>query len=282
MKAFGRWGFTFRQALFIAGSLIVVLSVVGCRKKASYEMVAVIGHGGNGLANYSSIYHDNSLKAIELALATSGCDGVEVDVQLSADGTCWLFHDEELNLATNGEGCVPNQTDGYLSGLKYSFNGATSSRLARLSDIPSNWLEGRTIYLDLRHFNACSGVMVDFNQMLTGINEFNSANSNATIYCLSNDAGWIDQLIQAGYSVLTQIEGISAYESANLTHPQLTGFVARNNTLSPDDVSLIKNDGKRVVLFDMRAPSSIRKAFGKYPDAIMTDNVHNAIIERYP
>lgn len=52
---------------------------------------------------------ENTLKGIRQALEMR-CDGVEVDVQLSADGVPVLFHDDELQRTTNATGPLADRT----------------------------------------------------------------------------------------------------------------------------------------------------------------------------
>lgn len=60
----------------------------------------IVGHrGASGLAP------ENTLPAFQKALDLQ-VDGVEFDVQRSADGELILFHDEELDRTTNGQGNV--------------------------------------------------------------------------------------------------------------------------------------------------------------------------------
>lgn len=49
---------------------------------------------------------ENTLPAIEAALAVPGCDGVEFDVRLSADGVPVLIHDETLSRVQGRPGRV--------------------------------------------------------------------------------------------------------------------------------------------------------------------------------
>ncbi|MCL4722641.1 MAG: glycerophosphodiester phosphodiesterase, partial [Gammaproteobacteria bacterium] len=48
---------------------------------------------------------ENTLPAFELALA-QGADGIEFDVQLTADGVPVLIHDETVDRTTDGTGQV--------------------------------------------------------------------------------------------------------------------------------------------------------------------------------
>lgn len=52
---------------------------------------------------------ENTLPAFELAAAL-GCDGVELDVQLSKDGVPVIIHDESIDRVSDGQGLVCNYT----------------------------------------------------------------------------------------------------------------------------------------------------------------------------
>lgn len=71
----------------------------------------VIAHrGASGFAP------ENTLAAFKLALAL-GADGVEMDVQLSADGHPVVIHDARVNRTTNGAGAVSRLTLDQLQSL---------------------------------------------------------------------------------------------------------------------------------------------------------------------
>ena len=106
-----------KSGLVILCSLLMAIS--SCNKHGDYSNIRILGHGGNGLDNPNTLFHDNSLESIELALLTDGCDGIEIDVQLSMDNTLWLYHDPTLDTESDGEGCVATSSDAYLSSLNY-------------------------------------------------------------------------------------------------------------------------------------------------------------------
>src|SRR5436190_20563712 len=71
----------------------------------------VIAHrGASGFAP------ENTLAAFKFALAL-GADGVELDVQLSADGHPVVIHDSRVNRTTNGTGAVSRLTLDQLQSL---------------------------------------------------------------------------------------------------------------------------------------------------------------------
>lgn len=64
---------------------------------------------------YRARYPENTLLAFRQALEVKGCDGIELDVQLSKDGELVIMHDETLNRTTNGSGPLKDQI---LAGLR--------------------------------------------------------------------------------------------------------------------------------------------------------------------
>ncbi len=267
-------------ALNIVGSTLVFLVLFGCQKKDSFNDILIIGHAGNGLENINTFFHDNSLKSIELALQTNGCDGIELDVQISLDGTLWLYHDPNLSSETNGAGCIPDLNDEYLETLHYST--LEKERLIKLAEIPSELMRGRTLYIDTRTISSCTESEIDVASFLVAMNHFREANiAVLDIVIITGSVDWLSVFKADGFNVIVQIASMTGYQQLIASFPLINGVVVANQNISKEDVSLIQSNGREVVIFNMRAASSIRKALKKLPNAIMTDNLKNAIIEKY-
>ena len=58
---------------------------------------------------FSGIYPENTMIAFEKAIE-AGCDGIELDVQLTKDGVPVIMHDEKVNRTTNGTGYLKDYT----------------------------------------------------------------------------------------------------------------------------------------------------------------------------
>lgn len=65
---------------------------------------------------YSALYPENTMLAFEKAIQ-AGCDGIELDVQLSRDGQVVICHDETLDRTTNGTGPLAQYTLAELQAL---------------------------------------------------------------------------------------------------------------------------------------------------------------------
>ena len=68
---------------------------------------------------YPKRYPDNSLAGIRAAL-DAGARHLEIDVQLSTDGTPWLFHDESLQRVCGVGGRLVDLSDAGIEGLRAS------------------------------------------------------------------------------------------------------------------------------------------------------------------
>ena len=64
----------------------------------------VFAHRGS-----SGTYPENTMLAFEKAVE-EGCDGIELDVQLTKDGQVVVIHDEELERTTGTKGFVRDYT----------------------------------------------------------------------------------------------------------------------------------------------------------------------------
>ncbi|OMG52750.1 hypothetical protein BJN44_12650 [Tessaracoccus sp. ZS01] len=79
---------------------------------------------------------ENTMPAFELALKM-GADGLELDVQRTADGQLVVVHDEAINRTSNGFGKVVDQTLEELHGADFShgFPGRRNTKIPLLRDV---------------------------------------------------------------------------------------------------------------------------------------------------
>ena len=68
---------------------------------------------------FSGRYPENTMLAFEKAIE-AGCDGIELDVHLSADGELVIIHDEKVDRTADGTGYVGRMTLKELRGLDVS------------------------------------------------------------------------------------------------------------------------------------------------------------------
>jgi glycerophosphoryl diester phosphodiesterase len=73
---------------------------------------------------------ENSMAAVEAAVAAGY--GIEIDVQLTADGAAMVFHDEELSRLTGEAGLVRERTAEGLAAIPLKAGGGTIPRLSEV------------------------------------------------------------------------------------------------------------------------------------------------------
>ena len=260
-------------------SLIFILALLSCSKKTEHPNVDVLGHAGMGLRIENSIFHNNSAEAIEFALSISGCSGVEVDVQMSKDGDLWLYHDENLSSESNGSGCVNDLNSAQLEQLNYST--LKKEKLIRLNELDLNYLKGKTILLDIRHYNSCKDEFVDKDMFINALMNTPLMNDpSIKCYCVLSNAAWIVPFNSAGFEVLLSADGSNLSVDLFDTYPGLKGIMSKNKTTDKQLVNAFRQLGKKVYIFEMRSPSGIRSALRKAPDGVVTDDVRATLIEK--
>jgi glycerophosphoryl diester phosphodiesterase len=81
------------------------------KRKSNRKRVLIIGHRGA-----SAVAPENTLAAFQMAIAM-GADGIEFDVQLSADGEPVVIHDKRVDRTSDGVGYVSELTAAQLAAL---------------------------------------------------------------------------------------------------------------------------------------------------------------------
>ena len=75
------------------------------KAETQLERPVIVGHRGSGLVGVNGTRIGNSSQAIQRAI-DSGVDWIEIDLRATQDSKLILFHDESINLKTNGSGRV--------------------------------------------------------------------------------------------------------------------------------------------------------------------------------
>jgi glycerophosphoryl diester phosphodiesterase len=137
--------------------LVGLLLVVGCDRLEYYPdkplpetVTRVIGHRGGGES-----YGDNTLVGIQTGLTL--LDGVEVDLEFSADGTIWLNHSYLTEpCGSFGEKCFSEMTDQQIEDLNECRD--ASLRIPKLEEVFRH-MQGiggeKYISLDVKAWKPC-------------------------------------------------------------------------------------------------------------------------------
>jgi glycerophosphoryl diester phosphodiesterase len=257
--------------------LFIATFLSSCTKSKDYSAVKVIGHGATGLKNISSVYHDNSKEAAELALTFPGCDGVELDVQLSKDKHLWFCHDLNLKEEIGISDCIPNLDSESLFLLHYRT--LKKEKLFPLEQLPLKEFQGKTLILDLKHYNACSEAILSSTDFIEELKEVEL--NGIDFYINLNYSSWVNDFYNADLDrLLITIHSYSDYLKLSSKQNMFVGIMVRNSEISATEVLHIQNDGKLVFLYEVRAPKESRQALSKLPNYILSDDLRTTIIEK--
>lgn len=260
-----------RLALIIGLTLVVF----ACKKEDKYTDIEIYGHAGDGLNASSAPYQENTIDGIQYACSYGELVGVEVDVQWSRDGTAWLFHDDDLSIETSSSGCVRSKTDEELELVEYK--GAFGVSLPRLNDIASI-VKNKKIILDLKKPMDCGDdlTVLEFQNSLNAFSALLEGTEVSVLVQNLDDLAFFQTL---GWKVY--IATLSTTDYFDTQNWQSTaGCCVRNSTCNKYDVDAVKAQGKEVIIFDARAPKTIRKALKKHPTAFLADDIKATLIEK--
>lgn len=257
---------------------IVIIGLFSCKKqKDEYPATSVGGHACAGLHISSSNYHDNSLEAYKYARSFETILMVEVDVQMSSDGTLWLFHDPTLDEESTGEGAIPQKNDTYLSGVKY--NSLEKERLIRLLDLPAD-LKGIRLLLDLKESDGSESGLIDSTALIDAMNLVKQYFYNGDLGMITNTGRFLPTFKGLGFKIY--YNAVNANQFLSYSNASISdGALFRNSDISISDVNSVKSFGKEVILYDVRSPNGIKSAFEKSPNYLLTDDIKATLIEKY-
>jgi glycerophosphoryl diester phosphodiesterase len=258
--------------------LLLIIWLIACKKKESLPIL-VIGHAGMGLEFSGSLYHGNSEEAMDFAIGMPNCDGVEIDVRMSSDGSLWLSHDETLDYETNSSGCVGDKSIEELNNVYY--NTLKKEKLAELSEIECFREGSKYLFLDIKHANFCQNNSQDVNLFLNGLNDWKKKITNASsrvVIVLSN-ADWVSPFLSAGWNVLFSSDDSELRTQLTSAYPSLKGFVCKNGLCSENDVENLILAGKEIYLYEVRSPKALKQVRKKNPTGVLSDDVQGSIVE---
>jgi glycerophosphoryl diester phosphodiesterase len=252
--------------------ILVLLICLSCKKEDKYPEIQIYGHAGSGIDISSSPYQENTYEAVEYALGYSEISGVEVDVQWSKDGTPWLYHDDDLSVQTNGSGNISERTDEELSGVRYK--GLNGEDLTKLVDI-AGLVGAKELILDMKF----SQVQLTQQEIEEGLSEFVNLAAESKVSVILQSMDLAPYFQSMGWNVYLNANSTDDYFST----PQWensNGCCISNTNIEQSGVTLIREAGKKVIIFSARAPKTIRKALKKNPDIFLADDIRATLIEK--
>ena len=283
----------FQIAVFIAG-LLLVLTITQCKKMTTSGPptetdVRFLAHKGGGDNSFNTQYVENTLSAVHEGLKT--LNGVEVDLQMSRDGTIWMFHNMDIGQSscnTTYHHSIVLLNDAEIEKNQIC-NGNVQDRIYKLEELINLWNNTASGFVISLH------IKIDFpadtiNNPLIGGEAAYLSKFSANLAKLFPTLKHQDQLFVEIYDatfctkIHTTIPGIKVFLIKSVTFPTLiddalaAGYDGVScylfeSTLTVEEVKRARDNGLVVQLWTPDNRDDLLKAFNLKPNFIQTNNL---------
>lgn len=243
-------------------------------------MTYILAHRGS-----AGTHPENTMEAF-IAAEKAGADGIELDVQLTADGEIVVIHDLTVDRTTNGSGYVKDFTFEQLRKLKANFHSThffkKAARIPSLREV-FEWLEGNGLICNVELKNNVKAYKGLEEKVIGLVREFclerrviiSSFNHNSLVHCIQ---------------LAPDIQTAPLYKEV-LFRPwdyartlQASGIHPNFKFISPEDIEAAMDCGIAVRPYTINKEKDMRKLFAINCSAIITDYPGKAyrIRNQYP
>lgn len=255
-------------------TLLLALTLVGCSIPDAPH-VQVIGHGGMGAG---SAYPMNSGHSLAAALAL-GAQGVELDVQLTADSVLVAYHDELLDGTTTCAGKVNAMTWAKLQecpvlvdGTAFPFVRVDALLLAYADQYPD---AGFTLDCKLFAADDWWSYLQTYSRALARLNR--QWPGRLTAECQVNDLLRLTQHEAPDMALfLYGTEADAAIRRAATSH--YAGVTMHHAAITADEVRMAQELGLEVAVFGVGGRLGHYRALRKGVDRLQTDAPIDALV----
>lgn len=245
--------------------------------------ILVIGHGGSGFQSFFNPLPANSLVSISKAIDALQADGVEVDVQITADKKLVLYHDEFLETQTNCTGCITGQTAAEVLKCRYMRNASSSlgepEPLITLETVLARFAgyeKKPQVFIDTKMLNACDPENLPevavFAEVLASL--IFKYKAQAWTHIESGSVPLLLALKAKDSSLRLSIYTLNpAIDIPVAAQSGFEGITAFNHGITAAQVQQAHAQNLFVTILGIKSRSGLVKTIQKGPDAIQTDNV---------
>ncbi|MCB0770253.1 MAG: glycerophosphodiester phosphodiesterase [Flavobacteriales bacterium] len=241
--------------------LLLIVSVsVGCSVPDT-SGVLLIGHGGQGADGPDPM---NSREALLGGLA-DGFDGIEMDVQMTADGVLVAYHEQYLQGA-----CV-----GLVNARSWEELRACDARMVRVDSLLTDALRifpTAEFTLDVKLFAAgeWTAYLETFSTAITDLDERSHGGRPLLVECQVEEfLVRLGQRSGAVHRFLYATEAATAISQARAIG--CTGITVHLDGITEDEAVEARAAGLELTLFGIGGRRTLRKALRLQPDRIQSD-----------
>lgn len=259
---------------------LILLSSGGC-EKIVYEPdnpfsgleTRVLMHRGNG---FNTDFHENTLPAAEYGFSV--LDGIELDIQMSKDGTLWLDHSNNV-LDCNGNiiGCFQTMTDDEIIAAAVCADTLRYHPLESVFELMVKEYPDSYISLDIKGQyceikNTVESMRMMAQSVLYLVDKYKLqgkvlVESNSIEFLTElDDQSFVGQCVVSLGDVDEGIANAAAVKARGISLEYGVEVV------DAEVVSLVHRKGYGLILWVVNDPGDISAAWDSKPDFIETDN----------
>lgn len=268
--------------------LIFTTVLSGCSEEteSNFYQPKILAHRGCAvpiIPSEKQLNDENSIEAVKSGFHYF--DGVEIDIQLSTDGTIWLFHDATLQISDSTSLCIPKSTDQEIK--EAVVHSSDFHRLTTLNEVfkfhNDNGLK-KHISLDVKGYfdtlcykNRYANTDY-FNRMAIAITSLSKEYEMERYVMVESD---FEAVLEAIKNHSNEIETyFLSYRdwTRNINIIKEKGYVGissnfQDKELNSEAVALARKSGIKVQLWTPNDSLNIRSVINLKPDFIQTDKI---------
>lgn len=242
--------------------------------------ILAVAHGAGGFETYRNPIPPNTVAAVERSLA-QGADGIELDVQLSADGQLVVFHDGLLDRATACAGCIRDHTWEDLQDCRYQTRNGDLDGCHRLPLLDTLLAQvaasGRevVVFLNTKHDSPCDpqgGTDTAFAQAMVEAIHRQGGQGRMIVESMQVDFLLAVRALDPTVALLFDDEDYVRGMDMVRQH-QFLGLAISNAQVTADQVRQAHAEGYWLGIWGVRVLGDARKAVEKGPEFVMTDDL---------
>ena len=253
--------------------------------------VQFIGHKGGGSTGYNYHYIENTLPSIINGLQT--LNGAEVDLQMSLDGTIWIYHNEDISSQscdTSFHHCILLLHDSVISKVHLCELGLTD-RLYKLSELIDYWNSTSNGFYISLHVKAdftsdtinkvggldtyLTNIAVSLAKVLKVVNH--SGQLMTEIEALNNDNTYRNKIKSLVPGIKCCLINYSIFK--NVINVALSGGYDgiscnfTDTTATTERLKIVQDSGLIVQMWTPYTKDELLSALNRHPNFIQTDNL---------
>jgi len=274
-------------------TFVILFVAYGCQKvdldaidNLSSNKIAVIGHGGIGFESTQNPLPHDSYSSIMKAVEAFGVDGVEMDIQMSADGVIFMYHDNTLETMTDCAGCILYTNSEVLKNCRYRASVRSNLFLnEKLSPV-------EIIFERFSKLQVKPTMILDIKEALPNCGDFDFDNYvaqftdeiirlivkyDALDWCIVESEKLKFMTALKEKLPTLKLSFIPNYHTEEeIIDSAERGFYmisSRNDLISKEFSKFIHDNGLRVAIYSVKTKDGSIEAVKKSPDFIYTDNI---------